>query len=60
LRPITRLIKPIVSLIDDGTRRLIVGRRDPQAYAFYARLVAGGFAPNAHIDVLPEQRIIYR
>ena len=40
-------------------RRLIVGWRDPQSYQFYTQLVAGGFAPNAHIDVLPEQRIIY-
>jgi len=59
LRPITRLTKPIISSIENGARRLIVGWRDPQAYAFHARLVAGGFAPNAHIDVLPEQRIIY-
>jgi hypothetical protein len=59
LRPTTRLIKPIISSIEDGARRLIVGWRDPQAYAFYARLVAGGFDPNAHIDVLPEQRIIH-
>jgi hypothetical protein len=59
LRPITRIIKPIISSSEDGARRLIVGWRDPQAYAFYERLVAGGFAPNAHIDVLPKQRIIY-
>ena len=59
MRPITRLTKPIISSIEDEARRLIVGWRDPQAYAFYTRLEAGGFAPNAHIDVLPEQRIIY-
>lgn len=59
MRPITHLTKPIISSIEDGARRLAVGWRDPQAYAFYTRLVAGGFAPNAHIDVLPDQRIIY-
>jgi hypothetical protein len=59
MKPITRLIKPYLSAIEEGARRLIVGRLDPQAYAFYARLMAGGFAPNRYIDVLPEQRIIY-
>lgn len=59
MRPITRFTKPYLELIDDGARRLIVGWRDPLSYAFYERLIAGGFAPNAHIDVLPEQRIIY-
>jgi hypothetical protein len=59
LRPITRFTKPYLNSIEEGARRLIVGRLDPQAYAFYARLMAGGFAPNRHIDVLPEQRIIY-
>jgi hypothetical protein len=59
LRPITRFTEPYVNSIEDGARRLIVGWRDPQSYAFYTRLMAGGFAPNALIDVLPEQRIIY-
>ncbi len=59
MRPITRFTKPYLASIEDWARRLIVGWRDPQSYAFYTRLVAGGFAPNAHIDVLPEQRIIY-
>jgi hypothetical protein len=59
LRPITRITKPVICSIEDGAQRLITGLHDPQAYAFYARLVAGGFAPNAHIDVLPEQHIIY-
>jgi hypothetical protein len=59
LRPITRLTKPIISSIEDTLRRLIVGSRDPQACAFYYHLMASGYAPNAHIDVLPEQRIIH-
>lgn len=59
MRRITRLTKPIISSVEDEARRLIVGWRDPQAYAFYAQLLARGYAPNAHIDVLPEQRIIY-
>ena len=59
MKPITRLTKPYISAIEEGARRLIVGRLDPQAYAFYAWLMVGGFAPNMHIDVLPEQRIIY-
>jgi sulfotransferase famil protein len=59
LRPITRFTKPYLNSIEDGARWLIVGRRDPRSYAFYTQLMAGGFAPNAHIDVLLEQRIIY-
>jgi hypothetical protein len=59
LRPITRFTKPYLDAIEDGARRLIVGWRDPQSYTFYTQLVAGGFAPNAHIDVLPKQRVIY-
>jgi hypothetical protein len=59
VRPITRFTKAYLNSIEDGARRLIVGWRDPQSYAFYEKLVAGGFAPDAHIDVLPEQRIIY-
>ena len=57
--PITRLTKPYISLLEDGARRLIVGRRDPESYKFYQQLLTGGFAPNTHIDVLPNQRVIY-
>jgi hypothetical protein len=59
MKPITRLSKPYISAIEEGVRRSTVGRLDPQAYAFYARLMASGFEPNRYIDVLPEQRIIY-
>ena len=59
MKPITRLGRPYLSAIEEAVRRLIVGQIDPEAYAFYARLMAGGFAPNKHIEVLPEQRIIY-
>jgi hypothetical protein len=59
MRPITRFTKSYLNSIEDGARRLIVGWRDPQSYEFYMQLVANGFAPNAHIDVLPEQRVIY-
>jgi len=59
LRPVTRFTKPYLASIENWARRQIVGWRDPQSYAFYTRLVADGFAPNAHIDVLPEQRVIY-
>jgi hypothetical protein len=30
-----------------------------EAAAFYDRLVSGGFDPNAHIDVLPQHRLLY-
>jgi hypothetical protein len=32
---------------------------DPEALSFFETMVAGGFRPNAHIDVLPQQRLIY-
>ncbi len=34
-------------------------RLDPLAYEFYYRMIADGYDPSAHIDVLPEHRIIY-
>src|SRR5271166_2372612 len=34
-------------------------RFDAQAASFYARLIAHGYDPDAHIDVLPQYRIIY-
>jgi hypothetical protein len=45
--------------MEEGLRRLTVGLCDPQAYAFYARLMTGGYEPNRHIDVLPDHRLIY-
>ena len=33
--------------------------RDPAAARFFQALVAEGFDPEAHIDVLPQQRLIY-
>lgn len=33
--------------------------RDPQAAAFFDRLTAGGFDPNAHIDVVERYGLIY-
>lgn len=35
------------------------GWHDPPAYEFCARMVAAGYDPSAHIDVLPDHRIIY-
>ena len=32
---------------------------DPAAFSFFQAMVAGGFDPEAHIDVLPRQRLIY-
>jgi Sulfotransferase family len=32
---------------------------DPHATSFFTRLMAGGFNPNAHIDVLKEHKLIY-
>ena len=32
---------------------------DPKAAAFYAELVLRGYDPNAHVDVLPQSRLIY-
>jgi hypothetical protein len=32
---------------------------DPAAFAFFRTLTDGGFRPEAHIDVLPHQRLIY-
>jgi Sulfotransferase family len=49
-----------VSAAKETMRVLAVGGlRDPQASAFYARLVAQAYDPNRRIDVLPEHRIIY-
>jgi Sulfotransferase family len=34
-------------------------RFDAQAASFYSRLIAHGYDPDAHIDVLPQYRIVY-
>ena len=34
-------------------------RMDAQAAQFYSELVRRGFDPEAHVDVLPEQRLVY-
>ena len=59
MRPITRFTRPYLSAIDETFRWLVYRVRDPQAYSFYTRLMAGGFEPNRHIDVLPNHRLIY-
>jgi hypothetical protein len=47
----------------DGARARVVNCFDrcfdPEASAFYTALVAGGYDPNAHIDVIPRYRLIY-
>jgi Sulfotransferase family len=57
--PVTRFYRPYLSATEEALRRLTVGLSHPQAYAFYARLVAKGYEPNRHIDVLPDHRLIY-
>jgi len=57
--PATRFFRPHLSAIEETVRRLTVGLCNPEAYAFYARLMAGGYEPNRHIDVLPDHRLIY-
>jgi Sulfotransferase family len=59
LKPVTRLLRPYLLRARDHAWRATVGRLDPQAYEFYARMLAAGYDPAAHIDVLPDQRIIY-
>jgi hypothetical protein len=47
----------------DGVRARVVNAFnrcfDPEASAFYAALVSGGYDPNAHIDVIARHRLIY-
>jgi Sulfotransferase family len=57
--PATRLYRPYLSAMEETLRRVTVGIRDPRAQAFYARLIAHGYEPNRHIDVLPDHRLIY-
>ncbi len=59
MRTVTRVFRPILGALEDTARRVTVGSRDPEAYAFYARLTAEGCAPNSHIVALPTHRIIY-
>ena len=40
-------------------RRAAVTTLNPPAYEFYRRMIAAGYNPAAHIDVLPDHRIIY-
>jgi hypothetical protein len=40
-------------------RNLIDGRCDARAASFYSTLVSRGYDPEAHIDVLPQARLIY-
>lgn len=55
----TRLLRPYGLQLRQYAWRAIVGRLDPPAYEFYARMLAAGYDPSATIDVLPEHRIIY-
>jgi hypothetical protein len=59
LRPVTRLLRPYLLRVRDYARRATVGRNDPPAYQFYARMIASGYDPSAHIDILPKHRIVY-
>jgi hypothetical protein len=43
------------SYFDNGVARY----RDPEAWAFYRELSGDGYNPNAHIDVLVQQKTIY-
>lgn len=48
--------------LDRAKRRItnpLDRRRDPEASLFYRALMSDGFNANAHIDVLPQQRLIY-
>jgi hypothetical protein len=55
MTPATRLLRRVLSPIGDTGRRIL----HPQAQVFYDRLIEGGYAPNAHIDVLPAYQVIY-
>jgi hypothetical protein len=57
--PITRMLRPCLAAVEQFAQRLVVGAFDPQAYAFYGRMLAEAYEPNRHIDVLPWQRVIY-
>jgi Sulfotransferase family len=58
LKLVTRIFRPYGLRVRDYARRAVVGTRDPLAYEFYMRMIAGGYDP-ALIDVLADHRIIY-
>ncbi len=55
----SRIVHLSLRQVRERARRAAVIRSDPLAYEFYYRMIAGGYDPSAHIDVLPEHRIIY-